>query len=1117
MEKNMKSILIANRGEVSIRIAQAAAELGLNSVAVYSEDDAGALHPRRADSAVALEGKGPRAYLDGAALIAAAKRAGADAIHPGYGFLSESADFARAVGEAGLLFIGPSPEALDLLGDKTRARKLAREVGAPVNPGLDAASSPEEIAAFMATLKGAPIVLKAVSGGGGRGMRIVNRPEDLAEAFAAASAEAKAAFGNGDLYAERFLARARHVEVQILGDGKDVVHLWERDCTLQRRHQKLVEIAPAPALDGAIRQRLLDASVAMARAVSYRGLGTFEFLVGADGALAFIEANPRLQVEHTVTEAITGVDLAQAQIRTVAGESLAALGLTQDRIPAPSGAAVQLRINLERMDREGGAIPAGGVIAAYEPPGGPGLRTDGAGFAGLRPSPAFDSLLAKLIAHAPEGLEAALTRARRALRAFRIEGVETNIPYLQALLDLPELAAGTAPTRLIEERAGEIHDASKTPPAPLLPAMAEAAAPRGRRTVDAADPLAVLSFGAGGDAPSAQASDEKGAVAAPMQGTILSLEAEPGAAIRKGQTLFVMEAMKMQHSIKAPSAGVLTRFAVAPGDTVYEGDPLAVIEETDSAEDGPDTATEVDLDRIRPDLQELIDRRALTLDENRPEAVARRRAKGKRMARENIARLCAPDSFIEYGDLAIAAQRSRRSVEDLMKNTPADGLITGVGKVNEDLFGPDASRVGVLHYDYTVLAGTQGKMNHTKTDRMLHVIETQRMPMVFFCEGGGGRPGDVDAALTSVAGLWVTTFNQHARLSGLAPMVGVASGRLFAGNAALLGCCDVVIATRDSCIGMGGPAMIEGGGLGVFRPEEVGPTAVQYPNGVIDVLVETEDEAVDAAKKYLSYFQGRVSGWEAPDPRRLRHVIPENRLEVYDVHAAIEGIADIGSVMELRAGFAPGMVTALIRVEGRPVGVIANNPIHLAGAIDSPAADKAARFLQLCDAFDIPVLSLCDTPGMMVGPEVEKTALVRHCSRLFVIGANLSIPLMTIVLRKAYGLGAQAMAAGSFRAPLFVAAWPTGEFGGMGLEGAVKLGYRKELEAETDLDKRRALFDRLVAQAYAHGKATYAASVLEFDNVIDPADSRAWIAATLEATPAPPPRTGKKRPFIDTW
>jgi acetyl-CoA carboxylase carboxyltransferase component len=405
-------------------------------------------------------------------------------------------------------------------------------------------------------------------------------------------------------------------------------------------------------------------------------------------------------------------------------------------------------------------------------------------------------------------------------------------------------------------------------------------------------------------------------------------------------------------------------------------------------------------------------------------------------------------------------------------------------------------------------------MNHYKKDRLFELAEQLRLPVVFFTDGGGGRPGDTDKA--GVSGLDCLAFMYFAELSGLVPLVGVNAGYCFAGNAAILGCCDVVIATRDSTIGMGGPAMIEGGGLGVVRPEDIGPLDVQRHNGVVDVVVADEAEAVAVAKQYLGYFQGPSDEWECADQRELRHVIPEDRKRAYDVHAVIRGLFDSGSVLELRRDFGLGMVTAFARVEGRPVGVVANNPGHLAGAIDSDGADKAARFLQLCDAFDIPVVTLVDTPGMMVGPEVEKTALVRHCSRLFVTGANVTVPMISIVLRKSYGLGAQAMMGGSTKAPAACVAWPTGEFGGMGLEGAVRLGYRNELEAIADPVEREATFQTMVDRMYEHGKALNAASHFEIDDVIDPADTRRWISSLLRSAPTPQ-RTGKKRPNIDTW
>jgi acetyl/propionyl-CoA carboxylase alpha subunit len=1119
----MQALLIANRGEIAIRIARACADLGVKSVAIHSEDDAESLHVRRADDAVALSGKGPRAYLDAAQIIAKAREAGAEAIHPGYGFLSESAAFARAVADADLLFVGPPPEVLERFGDKVAARALAQSCDVPTPAGAGPVTAKDAHAFFAALPHGRAMLIKAVSGGGGRGMRIVRDAAEIDEALTRAASEAGTAFGDTAVYVEELLARVRHVEVQIAGDGSAVTHFYERECSLQRRHQKIVEIAPSPGLDPALRKRILDAALRMAKAVSYKSLGTMEFLVSAEsGAFWFIEGNARLQVEHTVTEAILGVDLVTTQIDIARGRTLKQLGLA--KAPEPRGHAIQLRVNLETMEADGSARPGGGRLAAFEPPSGPGVRVDAYGYAGYRTSPAFDSLIAKLICHAPSADYAdAVARARRALAETKIEGAPTNVAFLRALLDDPRVAANEVDTHFIDANA----------PALVAAALAYtpgAAADTGARLAGArlasADPLAVLDHGKGAAVAVAQAqnivalADEalpEGvvAVAAPMQGTIVSFAVAPGEAVWAGRVVAIMEAMKMEHEVRAAASGVVERLGAAPGDTVFERHPLVYLEAREVARDGAGDEGGVDLDFVRPDLQEVFRRKAAGLDENRPEAVAKRRKTGNRTARENIADLCDPGSFVEYGSVVLAAQRRRRTIEDLIANTTGDGMVCGLGRVNGDLFGPERARVMAMSYDYMVLAGTQGKLNHYKKDRMFELAEKHRLPTVLFAEGGGGRPGDTDA--TGVAGLDCLAFNYFAQLSGLVPLVGITTGRCFAGNAILLGCCDVIIATEGSNIGVGGPAMIEGGGLGVFKPEEVGPLDVQSANGVVDIAVKDEAEAVAAAKKYLSYFQGVAPHWEAPDARALRFVVPENRLRWYDMRKVIEGIADIGTALELRKGWGPGLITTLIRVEGRPIGVIANNPGHLSGAIDSPGADKGARFMQLCDAFDIPVLTLVDCPGIMVGPEIEKTALVRHACRMMVVGANVETPLMSVIVRKGYGLGAQAMCGGSFRAPLFVVTWPTGEFGGMGLEGAVKLGYRKELQALTDLEERKALYDKMVAQSYQRGKAVNMASHFELDDVIDPAETRRWIIAGLDALPPKPERTHKKRPQVDTW
>ena len=1090
-------LLIANRGEISVRLARAAAELDIPSLAVYSEDDAQSLHAHKADAAIALQGRGAAAYLDATQLITIAKEQGCDAIHPGYGFLSENADFARQCAAANITFIGPDASVLDAFGDKASARRLAIQHDVPILQGTNEPTSLEQAQAFMADLpEGSAVMLKALAGGGGRGMRAVYKPGELADAFERCSSEARAAFGNGDLYIERLITRARHIEVQIIGDGQTVSHLWERECTLQRRNQKLLEVAPAPGLDPLLRERLLAAAVTLTGALGYRGLCTVEFLIDEDsGEYVFMEANPRIQVEHTVTEACTGLDLAQLQIKLAAGATLTDLDLEQSRIPAPRGHAVQLRINLESMQADGSAQPTGGTLSAYEPPSGPGVRVDGYGYTGYTTNPAFDSLLAKLIVHSDVDYPAVLRRAYRALCEFRLEGVPSNLKFLQSLLQHPQVQSNEVTTAFIENHAAALISTSGSHPQryPQQEASSQASTQR-----------------SAADAPAGSQ-----ALGAPVQGVLVSINVEAGESVVSGQQLAIMEAMKMEFVVKAQCSGVIHSLVATPGDNLFAGDPLLFIEPTDSEMEAVSSEEQIDLDYLRADLQELNQRLAGLTDEQRPEAVARRRKTGQRTARENLADLLDDGSFMEYGGMALAAQRTRRSYEELLKMSPADGLIAGIGTVNAEHFGAHAARCMAMTYDYTVFAGTQGAMNHKKTDRMLDVAEQWQLPLVFFTEGGGGRPGDVDSI--GVAGLDCTTFMRMARLSGQVPLVGVVSGRCFAGNAALLGCCDVIIATENATIGMAGPAMIEGGGLGTFTPEEVGPTSMHGPNGVVDVIVKDEAEATRVAKQYLSYFQGDLPSTEdCADQRLLRHLIPENRLRVYDIRQVIETLADTDSVLELRREFAPGMITALIRIDGKPFGLMANNPMHLGGAIDAVGGDKASRFMQLCQAHGLPIVSLCDTPGFMVGPEAEQQATVRHVSRMFVTAASLSIPFFTIVLRKGYGLGAQAMAAGSFHAPMFTIGWPSSEFGAMGLEGAVRLGYSKELAAIEDEEERQAMYDKLVAGLYERGKGISMASFLEIDAVIDPVETRDWLLRGLSSAPSEALSKGT-RPFVDTW
>ena len=1139
----MKKLLIANRGEIAIRVMRAASELGIQTVAIFAEDDAASLHVRKADEARALNGRGAAAYLDRAGIVAQALAAGCDAAHPGYGFVSENAGFARACQEAGIRFVGPSPEILELFGDKVQARALAKRVGVPLLPGTEGPTTVEQAREFLASLDGRGMMIKAVAGGGGRGIRAVHSPDEVEQAYARCQSEAEKFFGNGEVFVERLVERARHVEVQILGDGKAVSHLGERDCSVQRRNQKLVEIAPAPGLPDALRRRIHTAALQLAEAARYESLGTFEFLVDTenlsdDSDFAFIEANPRLQVEHTITEEVTGVDLVKSQLQLASGASLADLDLEDTADKQPRGFAMQVRVNMEKMRPDGMTLPASGTLTSFEIPSGPGLRTDSFGYAGYKTSSLYDSLLAKLIGSTPsDRFEDVVARTYRGLCEFRLEGVSTNIGLLQNVLQHASFGADGLYTRFLDDHMAELAEPGEHPvlyatPGAESAAQAPAAPQGGARRAGAkidrsVDPLAAMDFyREGGDAPSTAGAPRAAAVdiptppgttpvPAPIQGTIIEILVAEGDTVRRGQELVIMDSMKMEHVLHAEIGGRLQQLTVSVGDIIYDGHPLAFIAESSEDLGAVETSTQIDLDYIRPELAEVNERHAVTLDAARPEAVARRHAKGKRTARENLAELVDPDTFVEYSGLALAAQRQKRSVDELIQKTPADGMPAGIGSINGELFGTERARSVICMYDEIILAGTQGLRAHFKTDRMALLARNLGLPFIFHAEGAGGRSGDTDYPL--VGGLNLHMFHLVASLSGKVPTIATCAGRCYAGNAAILGLLDVIIATEGTNVGMGGPAVIESAGLGVFRPEDVGPLEDLMSGGVVDIDVKNEAEMVQMTKKVLGYYQGRLDEWKCADQRMLRHLIPENRLRTYDVRKIIDTLADTDSVVEMRRDFGHGAVTALIRIEGRPIGVIANNNEHLGGAIDSPAADKTARFTQLCNSWGIPILTLVDTPGMMVGPEIEKTGLVRHCSRVFINFANCEVPVLAITMRKCYGLGALAMIGNTQDASVFNVAWPTGEFGDMNLEASVKLGSRKELEAIEDPEKRAARYQELVDKLYARGKALNLATVLELDDVIDPMDSRTWIVRALESAPQPVRPDPTTRRFIDAW
>jgi len=1084
MVKKISKLLIANRGEIAIRIIRAAAELGIDTVAVYSSDDARALHVMKADSNLPLHGSGVSAYLDGEQIISLAVENNCDSIHPGYGFLSENAGFAQSCIDAGIQFIGPRPETLTLFGDKTKARAQAISSHLLILPGINSPTTLDEASAFLDSLgkKGA-IMIKAIAGGGGRGMRIVSDKSQLPEAFARSQSEAEAAFGNGDVFVEKYLLSARHIEVQILGDGSGSAnHLYERECTVQRRHQKLIEIAPSPTLSPGERQEVTDAALRLATDVRYDNIGTVEFLFEENSSnFYFLEVNPRLQVEHTVTDEVMGTDLVKIQLHLAMGESLESLELSSSERRAPRGMAMQLRVNMENILPDGSVKPNVGTLKAFEPPTGAGIRVDSLGYTGYSPSPRFDSLLAKLITYDPSGnFSNLISRSNRALSEFHIAGVDTNIHFLQGILQHPDFLANHISTRFVEIHLNEL--------------LRRAAKQNSHLYVEHPNEIEHFSQQDTNIDPALKNST---LIRAPFPGVVVEIEIETGTQVGANQQLIIIESMKMEMVINAPTSGVVQHIGVQVGDVVQEDQPLLYIKEIEIDEIEVTETDAVDLDYIRPDLAEVQARHEIGLDVARPKAVAKRHQRGQRTARENLADLCDPDSFVEYGALTVAAQRKRRSLDWLITNTPADGFVLGVGSINSDLFSEETARCVVAAYDYTVMAGTQGLQNHHKADRMFELAEKWKLPLVIFSEGGGGRPGETDGL--GVTGLDIMSFYFLSKLRGQVPLINITSGFCFAGNAVIPGICDIVIVTENAHIGMAGPALIEGGGLGVYRPEEIGPARMHAKNGYVDFVAADEAEAVQFAKKCLSYFQGSVTEWDCADQRQLRHSIPENRLRVYDIRAVIDILADTDSVLELRRDYALGMITALARIEGHPVGIVANNPQYLAGAITSDGANKAAHFMELCNTFGVPILVLCDTPGFMVGPESEEEGMVKTAGQLFTIGAQLTVPLITIALRKCYGLGAIAMSGGSLKVPFLTVAWPSGEFGTMGLEGFVRLGYRRELEAVDDPDERQALYEKLLAQLYEQGKAISIASYFEIDDVIDPMLSRDLIVKSLRS------------------
>lgn len=1030
-------LLIANRGEIAVRIAATARMLGIPTVAVYTPDDVTSAHIDACDVAVEIP-----SYLDARAVCDAGVQNDATLVHPGYGFFAESAEFAQTARDAGLTFVGPTPVALRAVGDKEQTKHLAQKLGLSVTrstPVLTKETGTDQASELLAHSPDG-IALKAVAGGGGRGIRVVTDESDIPQALEQCSREAAVGFGDDRVFAEQWVPNARHIEVQAFGTtaetGGSIVHiLGDRDCSLQRRRQKVIECAPAH-LDDHTRKQLHEAARTLLEHVNYTSLATVEFLVTESGWY-LMEVNPRIQVEHTVTESITGLDLVELQLQEATGESPDVTPASAKRV------AVQARLCAEGFTSDGQIVPASGTIEAFDIPSDTGVRVDTWVETGTHVGTAYDSLLAKIICIGHD-LDTAVRNCAQALERTHVRGVNTNLSFLQALI--PYVASATTTT--IDTNFAKI----------LASAPAATVETRTHQISDLAE-------------------DEE-VVQAPVSGTVVSLEVN-------GEELGLIEALKMHHPIVA-QPHTDARPLVSVGDTVTAGDPVWII----TRSEGTGQRGQRSELAPHPGISEVHERHAATLDSARPDAVSKRHAKNRRTARENIDDLVVPGTFTEYGSLAIAAQRKRRSLDDLIAKTPGDGLVGGVGDVRTTS-GP--VRAVIMSYEYMVLAGTQGARNHAKTDRLVELAHRQKLPVVFFVEGGGGRPGDTDIAPGTQ--LNVTTFAALASLRGQVPLIAVAAGRTFAGNAALAGVCDVIIAHEDANIGMGGPQMIAGGGLGTFDVHEVGPTSVHRRSGAVDIVVPDDQAAVATVQEILGLTHSTSQYVYTGQPQTT---VPADRLRAFDMRHVIASVADDGSVCELRKDYAPGAIVGFMRVDGESFGFIANNNHHLGGAIDVDAARSFTQHIACVENLGLPLISFVDTPGFIVGPEAEKQPGVRAFGDLFVAGAQFRGRSGAVIIRKGYGLGAMAMTLGYLHAPDFCVAWPPGELGPMGLEGAVRLGYAKEL-AQVEGEERDKLYARLLDDLYAQGRALAAAEVFDIDDVIDPADTRRWIGSLSTA------------------
>jgi len=1101
-------VLIANRGEIAIRIARAAAALAVESVAIYASSDQPSLHSRCADSAVALEGEAVAAYLHIDALLAIAKSQGCDCVHPGYGFLSENADFARRCTEQGLTFIGPGAEVLSLFGDKLRARELARSLSIPIIVGSDQPLENAEAAAEAAASIGYPVMLKAAAGGGGRGMRVVVASSDMAEAFARCRSEAQAAFDNGSLFLEKHISNARHIEVQILADSEgNVVHLHERDCSVQLRNQKVIEVAPAPALAPATRAKMQADAIALARAVNYVSAGTVEFLLQPEtGAYYFIECNPRIQVEHTVTEQITGIDLVEAQFRIAAGATLTQLGLAnQAAVPAPRGYALQARV----------VARSGGTISAYKEPSGVGVRVDACAYRGYCPPSHFDPLLAKVICSSGSlaSFESAVDRALLALSEFQLEGIDSNLPQLRAILGHAQFRAGDARTSLLADYPElNLAVAGASSQLDLLSAAA------GPTPVSAiiANKLPVLTVEQG-----------QKAIQCPMDSTVLELSAARGDRVCSGDTLMVVTAMKMETLVTAPCAGVIVALQdLAVGDVVSAAQVLVVLEP--DLDTGATASAQPTPSGWQPVLDEVNTLRQLALDRLAPDStdpgVIRQLSRGKLTCRQRVLLLLDENSFREVGSVAgFASYDDSGAIEDF---TPANS-IGGWGAI-------DGRTVIVCADDFTSRGGHSDGAIAAKSGYLDRLSIEMCRPSIRMLDGssGGGsvaamvpaqkKDGDSNAKESQgaivagrprVAGGGGSYLPGHLGSSLYAeqlttvPVVNLLLGSVVGIGAAkaVLGHFSVMVRDLAQLFVAGPPVVAHAVGYQVTK-EELGGWHIHACNGSVDNLAETEQQAVMMSQRFLSYLPASVyrappvlaSNASDPADRReleLSTLVARSRTTTFDVRRAIELMADKGSFFEIGPLWGTDQVTGFTRFNGHPVGVIASDSRHVnGGALTADGCDKLKRHLDLCDLFHLPLLNLVDNPGFAVGIEHEQAGTIRKGGEWMVAFAQVQIPIFTIVMRRSFGVAGNNFATPRAHASMRVA-WPAADTGGIPPEGGIEAAYKRQLaEAEDPAALRAELYQRIEGARGPLGPL----NKFQLEEMIDPADSRSYICEWVQ-------------------